>query len=77
MKRLKETIYSYIETFENENLNSVDIATVILAFKEFQEFNVEHVMKCLHELTDEGKISRNPSGWCRYVYKITSDIKKL
>jgi hypothetical protein len=64
-KRLKETIYSYIETFDDDNLDSVDIVTGILSFKEFKEFDAEDVMICLHELVDEGKIVRE--GWYKIV----------
>jgi len=64
-EKLKETIYSYIETFDDENLDSVDIATVILSFKEFKQFDAEDVMICLHELIDEGKIVRE--GWYKIV----------
>jgi len=64
-KRLKQTIYCYIETFDNENLDSVDIVSGILSFKEFEQFDAEDVMICLHELVDEGKIIRE--GWYKIV----------
>ena len=62
---LKQTIYCYIEAFEVDNLNSVDIATEILSFPNFSKYNAEDVMECLFELVDEGKIVRE--GWYKIV----------
>jgi hypothetical protein len=68
-KGLKDAIYSYIGMFDEENLDSVDIASGILSFKEFEQFDAEDVLECLHELAYENKIFKEDLGM-RTRYKI-------
>jgi hypothetical protein len=69
-KELKQTIYSYVEMFGDNNLDSVDITMAILSFEEFEQFDVEDVMECLHELVDENKVVRENYSGFKYKYKL-------